>query len=328
MRQSTLAFGQKLSSKGTTSQQSSRRKHELGHRYISNSAAEENEAVQPSPPLKKFRPSLKELKEVPSPVRQWTDERRPQRAADVLGNQKQAMYLRDWLKALQITADQAPVVRSSQSKHSNFDNVGFEPSAFAIGRSAEEEAWFDQFRKGGFQSSFTPETTLAGSQARHSSTLADPRNVLVLVGPSGAGKTTMVYSCATELGFEVFELYPGMGRRSGKDVASAVGSLGKNHMVSSGGTGGGAFRKASKIEEPILNSKDYDSLSNGRRTSPRQSLILLEEVDILFADDKGFWSAITELAAESRRPIILTCNGKLLNVVHEVRPYFTAQICP
>lgn len=34
------------------------------------------------------------------------------------------------------------------------------------------------------------------------------------------------------------------------------------------------------------------------------------QVDVLFDNDKGFWSGVYELIETTRRPIILTCNGR------------------
>ena len=146
-----------------------------------------------------------------------------------------------------------------------------------------------------------------------------------------------MYACAAELGYEVFELYPGMGKRSGKELLAAVGDLGRNHMVASGGVGGGAFRKANtsssssggfsntnnKHPSKALSSSNSTANTNFSNTTPaptkvRQSLILLEEADLLFEEDKGFWPAIIELVAESKRPVVITCNDLDLIPTHDL----------
>ena len=44
--------------------------------------------------------------------------------------------------------------------------------------------------------------------------------------------------------------------------------------------------------------------------SPLPPPPLLPQVDVLFDNDKGFWSGVYELIETTRRPIILTCNGR------------------
>ncbi|KAF2138746.1 uncharacterized protein K452DRAFT_300828 [Aplosporella prunicola CBS 121167] len=59
------------------------------------------------------------------------------------------------------------------------------------------------------------------------------------------------------------------------------------------------------------------NLGDKPKQSQKQSLILLEEVDVLFEEDKNFWTTVESLALSSKRPIILTCTDESLVRMHE-----------
>jgi hypothetical protein len=154
---------------------------------------------------------------------------------------------------------------------------------------------------------------------------------LVITGPHGCGKTAAVYAVAKELDFEVFEINPG-SRRSGKDILEKIGDMAENHLIQ-------RIYKAASGEEGNDSDtpKETDEKRQGNMTSffkpvavskgpkpkgeqplkpspesrrQKQSLILFEEVDILFDDDKQFWPTVIALAANCKRPIILTCTDE------------------
>jgi DNA polymerase III delta prime subunit len=175
-----------------------------------------------------------------------------------------------------------------------------------------------------------------------------PGSTVLLSGPSGCGKTAAVYAVARELGFEVFEINSA-SRRSGKDVLDKIGDMAENHLVQQVSkaltedrpTTNDTRLEAIKIEQPDVPDPKQKSMGSffkaapaakksapsskqllqksvaqakGNNTKPKsqqkQSLILLEEVDVLFEEDKQFWMTILTLAAHSKRPIIMTCNDE------------------
>lgn len=168
-------------------------------------------------------------------------------------------------------------------------------------------------------------------------------NSLLIVGPPGCGKTAAVYACAKELGWGVLEVYPGMGKRGGSQVMSLVEGVGKNHTLMTHGGGSSkvklrgpegsvldklfsasrpkpesklndsdnAFRRSTKSPTPATFDMTLKSEGHSQSKKVNQSIILLEEVDILFQGESGFWQAVIDIIKESRRPVIMTCNGRI-----------------
>ncbi|KAF8465321.1 hypothetical protein BDZ91DRAFT_234782 [Kalaharituber pfeilii] len=134
-------------------------------------------------------------------------------------------------------------------------------------------------------------------------------NAVVISGPHGCGKTAAVYAVAKEMGYQVFEVNPGT-RRSGKDILDQVGEMSKNHLVHQ--------QKVNPLDPNFFqntknrrkNKKQVEELIE--KAQQTQSLILLEEVDLLYEEDKQFWATVMTLMGQSKRPIVMTCNDESL----------------
>lgn len=191
---------------------------------------------------------------------------------------------------------------------------------------------------------------VCGAVAAHSQKVI---NAVVISGHHGCGKTAAVYAAAQELGFEIFEINAG-SRRSGKDLLDKVGDMTQNHLVNHVQEKEGDQDRPELLELPESTKMDLESgrqatvnsffkpkakpnpksapqafkmpkkqverqkLQNQKSQSQKQSLILLEEVDVLFEEDKHFWATTLELLISSKRPIVMTCTDESLLPLDEM----------
>lgn len=190
-------------------------------------------------------------------------------------------------------------------------------------------------------------------------------NAVVISGPHGCGKTAAVYAAAQDLGFEVFEINAG-SRRSGRDILDKVGDMTRNHLVRHISAEGAATSKDENEELEAISEKIRQDLESDRQgtmrsffkgkgptkrkplgsketavkassqmketlkkhQSQKQSLILLEEVDVRFEEDKLFWATILDLIVQSKRPIVMTCTDEAFLPLNELVLYAILRLKP
>ncbi|MCJ1338892.1 hypothetical protein MMC09_004181 [Bachmanniomyces sp. S44760] len=175
-----------------------------------------------------------------------------------------------------------------------------------------------------------------------------PINAVIISGPHGCGKSAAVYAVARELDFEVFEINSG-SRRSGKDILDKVGDMSRNHLVNRKAKPDDPNTKGNQDldhkPQPVMSAFLKPNLQNGSKqklsgSTPKstggpklqkpqkQSVILLEDVDILFDEDRAFWTTTMELIVQSRRPIIMTCTDESLLPVEDMALYAIFRLSP
>ncbi|KLT39860.1 hypothetical protein CC85DRAFT_250491 [Cutaneotrichosporon oleaginosum] len=256
----------------------------------------------------------------------WCERHRPCEAGAVLGNELEAEYLRNWLEALSIgQAGVRKIIRRvPRRKIANpelswiVDDIGiFGEPVEEYGDEEPPEPYTEPYLGPGERpNSYPPLGAFVG-------------NTIILTGPSGTGKSAAVHAVATELGWDVFEVYPGIGKRTGPQLLNLVGDVSRNHTVgsrdqkkSAAAAAKALFSNAkTKPQKTVPGSQGSQTepidLEGDTRPSPepsattaktKQSLILIDEADILFDEASTFWPAIVSLIAESRRPVVITCN--------------------
>lgn len=71
----------------------------------------------------------------------------------------------------------------------------------------------------------------------------------------------------------------------------------------------GSREKVPAANPPVA-SVSKESVSEEQNKKLATSLILFEEVDVIFEDDAGFLSAIKTFMTTTKRPVILTTSGE------------------
>ncbi|KIR40687.1 hypothetical protein I307_02122 [Cryptococcus deuterogattii 99/473] len=289
----------------------------------------------------------------------WSDRYRPLRTSEVIGNEVEATYLRDWLSALAVGGQHgrgSKVVRQVIKKPKSALIDGFIVDDLGLYGGAPNSEVDVENENPHLEDLPDPPIShdLNARPNNYPSLASRLANTILLTGPTGSGKTAAVYAAAHELGWEVFEVYVGMGKRTGANLMKWVGELGKNHTVLQQDgklqkvIDDNEKRRKSKAREKGLSSFfDKGSFKFGKVSSSqglandpidiesndegdkilvnevasvsegesgirfKDSLLLIDEADILFEEEGSFWPAVIALASESRRPIVLTCNGQI-----------------
>ncbi|PTB38031.1 uncharacterized protein TrAFT101_012078 [Trichoderma asperellum] len=269
----------------------------------------------------------------------WIQKYAPTTAAQVLQPGREALLLSDWLHALR--------VESVESGSSEGDKGKGKPKkkrkknkldGFVID-SESEEAEMDEISDNEGDWAVLPSSALVKKSVMRTVNPTSKgsnrlKNAIILSGPHGSGKTAAVYAAAKELDFEIFEINSG-SRRSGKDILEKVGDMTRNHLVQhnraeptaidpeevANDINSGKQGMMTSFFKPKMNAQptkpgakqpkqDFEKETKAPSKSQKQSLILLEEVDVLFEEDKQFWATLISLIAQSKRPFIMTCNNE------------------
>ncbi|KAI0378670.1 P-loop containing nucleoside triphosphate hydrolase protein [Hypomontagnella monticulosa] len=279
----------------------------------------------------------------------WAQKYAPSSAKRVLQSGREAELLRDWLENLKIMAvdtgaadggskTKAVAMAKGRGKRKKKLDGFVVSSDEEMDELSELSTAEGDWSPNGSQNNAKKTVVQSGSR-RKSGGSGRFANAVVLSGPHGCGKTATVYAIAKELDFEVFEINAG-GRRNGKDILEKVGDMTRNHLVQhhqkedaskeetnpedevdrdlkSGRQGMmTAFFKpnAAATQKPIKKSVEASNPKETKKPAKaqKQSLILLEEVDVLYEEDKQFWATVISMISQSKRPFVMTCNDEAL----------------
>ncbi|KAI3888792.1 hypothetical protein MKX03_002071 [Papaver bracteatum] len=233
----------------------------------------------------------------------WATKYQPRKASEVCGNGDSVKFLNEWLQYWRQKRPQANKNSALNDKVITLDSDCSSDENYSDAESVDEEGL---------------------------------KNVLLVTGPVGSGKSAAIYACAKEQGFEVIEV-SASDWRNGAHVKQKFGEAMESHRFSKWSSEDSAGSQLKNIlsfssvqngnssdtlntdvievisetclEEPEIVEVERENLNICNRVT-NKSLILFEDVDTIFDEDRGLISTIQQLAEKAKRPMILTCNSQ------------------
>ncbi|CAK9154618.1 unnamed protein product [Ilex paraguariensis] len=235
----------------------------------------------------------------------WTDKYQPGKAFEVCGNGESVKFLSEWLHL--------------------WHERGFRTSKNSTGgkKRFEQDVDYSSYHSDCDSDNIDDETSL--------------KNVLLVTGPVGSGKSAAIYACAREQGFQVIEVNAS-DWRNGSLVRQKFGEAVEScwlqrpanpenkHPLRSSKSALNTLAdqgSGNEVIELIPLSDEEDSQNASRvpgksvckenKTSSDEcnikTLVLFEDVDATLYEDRGFIATIQQLAETAKRPMILTSNS-------------------
>ncbi|CAO2834492.1 unnamed protein product [Amaranthus hypochondriacus] len=232
----------------------------------------------------------------------WTNKYHPEKASQVCGNMESVKFIKDWL----------------QLWHSM--DFRSRKSSYSVDKHLIKNQEYG---------------SCDGDSDAESEEVPGLKNVLLVTGPVGSGKSAAIYACAEEQGFQVIEVNASDWRNGAllkQKFGEAVGSHcmkrsqespSKHNFRSSPVSTNGVVVEDlnNSLVEVISLLEEGDDVSDVKTQNRNSSglscdkgdiktLILFEDVDVTLCDDRGFISTIQQLADTGKRPMILTSNNE------------------
>ncbi|KTG44613.1 hypothetical protein cypCar_00021358 [Cyprinus carpio] len=175
-------------------------RNEFGNE-MSRELLEEIQILNMQFPVHRFFTLLMRKRTAPKEDISALDKYQPQQSSEVIGNSASVGQLHSWLKEWKIRADTEERRRRQEERRMKIEN--------------SHESW----DCGDFEGDTV--------SIDHEQELC---NTVLMIGPSGVGKTAAVYACAQELGFKVFEVNSSI-LRCGRLILSQLTEATQSHQV-------------------------------------------------------------------------------------------------